>query len=169
MALRMTFGGTPCPSMWGYISDTLANIANSIIHNEFWDPSDLHVDISKSLADPLPLPVDIKFHPAQQLADHLPTNDIGKVDIYIDDSIGIALDIDDNPRRVSYAIPLVIHSIARAEDPLDPIPRKDIISLKKLLAEGHMEETKCILGWIINTRSLSISLPPKFGCQAFLL
>ncbi len=159
MALRLTFGGTPCPSMWGFISDTLADISNTLIHNEFWDPSSLFDDLSTSLGEPIPLPDTIPFHPAKRFAIDLPINDIGKVDIYIDDSIGIALDANDNSRRVSYSIPLAIHWISRAADSLDPIPRKDIISLKKLLAEGRMEEMKSVLGWEINTRSLSISLP----------
>jgi hypothetical protein len=38
----------------------------------------------------------------------IPTNNIGKVDIYIDDTIGIAVDINNNLRRVSN--PLVIHA-----------------------------------------------------------
>jgi hypothetical protein len=37
--------------------------------------------------------------------------------------------------------------------------------IKKNTAEGQLEEMKLILGWIINTRSLSISLPKdKFQC-----
>jgi len=40
MALRrMTFGRTPCLSLWGYISDTLADICNKLIHNPHWDRS----------------------------------------------------------------------------------------------------------------------------------
>jgi hypothetical protein len=69
------------------------------------------------------------------------------------------LDQNDNLIGVSHAIPLALSAISRAPNPLDPIPRKDIISWKKLLAEGTMEESKCILGWIVNTISLSISFP----------
>jgi hypothetical protein len=159
MALRMMFGGSPCPSMWGYISDTIADIGNTIIHNYNWNPHDLHDPLSRTLDDPTPLPENIAFHPAKSLAVDIPINDIGKVNIYMDDSIGIALDDKDNTTRVSYTIPLAIHTLAREENSLDPIPRKDIISLKKLLAEGQMEESKTILGWLINTRTLSISLP----------
>jgi len=32
--------------------------------------------------------------------------------------------------------------------------------LKKFRAEGRMEEIKKILGWIVNTRSLTIALTP---------
>jgi hypothetical protein len=62
---------------------------------------------------------------------------------------------------VAQAIPLAIHSIARPVIPSDPIPRKDIISIKKYRAEGRLGETKIILGWSINTRSLTISLPTE--------
>jgi hypothetical protein len=37
MALRMTFGGSPCPSMWGYISETLADICNTLIQCKCWE------------------------------------------------------------------------------------------------------------------------------------
>jgi hypothetical protein len=110
MALQMMFGGSPCPSMWGFISDIIADICNSIIHNSHWNHNMLFHEISTTIEDPLPLSNDIPFHPGRPLAVDIPPNDIGKVDIYIDDSIGVALDISDNPRRVNYAILLVIHA-----------------------------------------------------------
>ncbi len=55
-------------------------------------------------------------------------------------------DIDDNVSRVNKSIPLAIHSLAHPLDASDALPCKDIISLKKLSAEGQMEETKVILG-----------------------
>lgn len=155
----MTFGGTPCPSMWGYISDTIVDVSKNIIHNEFWDPSLLHDELSASLEAPLSLPDTIPFHPAQKLSVDLLTNNIGKVDAYTDDSVGIALDSQDNARQVSDSIPLAIHSMSRAKNPLGHIPWNDVISLKKLLAEGFIEESKFVLDWEQNTRSISISLP----------
>jgi hypothetical protein len=111
MALRMTFGGTPCPSLWGYISDTIADVSNALIHNAFWDHSSLFDEISVSLDAPRLMDDDVPFHPAKPLAVNIATNDVGKVDIYIDDSIGVALDLDNNPRRMSRAIPLAIRTI----------------------------------------------------------
>lgn len=159
IALRMTFGGAPCPSMWGYISDTLADISNSLIGNAHWDHEKLFDPLSNTLQDPLSLPASIPFHQAKPLSVDIPENDHGKVDIYIDDSIGIAPDIRDSVIQVSKSIPLTIHSIARPLNLSDSLPRKDIISLKKFSAEGRMEETKIILGWLVNTRTLTISLP----------
>jgi hypothetical protein len=155
----MTFGGAPCPSLWGYISETMADISNVLIKNKYWDPNIVFDPISKSIPPPLSLPEDIPFHSAKELAVPLPVDDEGKTDVYLDDTIGIAPDIENHVTRVSYAIPLAIHTLARPTNDNDIIPRKDIISIKKLMAEGQMSETKIVLGWLINTRTLSISLP----------
>ncbi len=66
-----------------------------------------------------------------QLLIKVPENDLGKVDIYIDDSVGIIPDINDNATRMDHTIPLIIHALARPLDESDQLPRKDIISLKK--------------------------------------
>lgn len=108
----MTFGGAPCPSMWGYISDTLADLSNSLIHNPYWNHKELFDPLSNDLEDPSSLPADLPFHQAKSLSVQIPINDCRKVDIYIDDTIGIALDVDDNVSRVSRSIPLAIHSLA---------------------------------------------------------
>jgi hypothetical protein len=158
MALCMTFGGSPCPSLWGYISDTLADSCNALIHNIHWDHNTLLDPLSELLDPPKALPDSLPFHQACPMSVRIPVNDLGKVDIYLDDTIGIALDTNDNALRVSQAIPLIIHSLARPLDTSNKIPRKGIISLKKFAAEGQMEETKLVLGWFLYTRSLIISL-----------
>lgn len=112
MALRMTFRGAPCPSLWGIISDTIADTCNSLIHNPCWDHSLLYDHLSMTIDLPNLLPESIDFAPAQELAVDIPTNDVGKVDMYIDDTIGIALDLADNVTRVQNAVPLVIKAFA---------------------------------------------------------
>jgi hypothetical protein len=62
---------------------------------------------------------------------------------------------------MSRVIPLAICTLARSLDTTDIIPRKDIISTKKYQVKGRMEEQKTVLGWILNTISLRISLPPN--------
>jgi len=44
-------------------------------------------------------------------------------------------------------------------DSTDQIPRAGIIPLKRFQAEGIQTVTKIVLGWLINTKSLQISLP----------
>jgi hypothetical protein len=121
MALRMTFGGSPCP-------------------------------LSDSIPPPIYLPEDLFFKSAKDLSVNIPPNDVGKVDVYIDYNIVIIPDIGDNHLRA-------IRAISRPVDTSDDLPRVDIISDKKLKAEGTFEEIKTVLGWVINTRSLLISLP----------
>jgi hypothetical protein len=155
----MTLGGSPCPSLWGIKSETMVNICNSLIHNEFGDPRSLFDPMSLTLPSPSSLPDDVPFHQARELAVQIPIDNEGKADIYLNNILGVAPDIKNNIMRVSYAIPLAIHTLARPVNTNDTIPHKDIISIKKLLAEGPIEETKTILGWFVNTRLLSIHLP----------
>ncbi len=155
----MTFGGSPCPSMWGYISDTIIDVCNTIITNKHWDHNKIFDPISNKLTTIYSIPDDVPFHQAKSLSIALPPNDIGIADIYLDDSIGVALDINSNAQRINRAIPLAINTFARPINPTDPIPRQPLISEKKLMAEGNMEECKTILGWFLNTRTLTISLP----------
>jgi hypothetical protein len=158
MALWMTFVGSPFPSLWGYILETMADISNVLIKNKSWDPNKVFDPLSTTLPPPSSLPEDIPFHPARELAVPLPIDDEGKTNVYLDNAIGIAPDLKDIVTQVSHAIPLAIHTLARPTNGNDTIPRKDIISIKKLLAERQVAETKIVLGWLINTRTLSISL-----------
>jgi len=159
VALRMTFGGAPCPNLWGVISETIADIGNTILHSSLWDHNSLFDPLSSQIELPSPLPDEIQFALAKELAVSLPENPAGYIDVYIDDNIGVTLDLGDNAIHLCRAIPLAIRTIARPLVDSDVIPRKDIISLKKFEAKGRLEEVKKILDWIINTRSLSISLP----------
>jgi hypothetical protein len=112
MALCLTFGGSPCPNLWNCISETGTDIANMLIQNQFWDHKSIYDNLSTTIQDPESLPDDIAFAQTKELAVNIPTNDIGKADIYIDDTIGVALDKNDNVKRVSAAIPLAIHILS---------------------------------------------------------
>jgi hypothetical protein len=56
---------------------------------------------------------------------------------------------------------LAIHTLCRPLDPNEPIYREDCLSLEKLAEEGVMSEQLVILGWQVNTRSLTLALPNK--------
>jgi hypothetical protein len=59
------------------------------------------------------------------------------------------------------AIPLAIHIVGRPHDPngQESFPRDDILAVPKFLAEAKPSEKKVILGWIVDTRKLSVALP----------
>lgn len=57
------------------------------------------------------------------------------------------------------AVPLVIHAVGRANTTSEPVPRQDLLSIKKLKAEGTPSETMTVLGWVLDARNFAISLP----------
>jgi hypothetical protein len=56
---------------------------------------------------------------------------------------------------------LVVHIVCCPLDPSEPIAHGDCLSLSKLADEGTLSEDLIILGWQINARKLTISLPEK--------
>ena len=84
-ALRLTFGGNTCPGEWGCISKTVADLATDILHCNEWDPSEIHSPLQHIMPEPKPLPPHILLAPAMSPIVTLPSEDHGKVNVYIDD------------------------------------------------------------------------------------
>jgi hypothetical protein len=61
--------------------------------------------------------------------------------------------------RNSAAVPLAIDIMARPYNPNNNPRREHMLALSKLEAEGGLRESQVILGWLINTRTLTIQLP----------
>ena len=51
--------------------------------------------------------------------------------------------------------------LGRPADANEPMPRDDLVAINKLLSEGSFSERKEVLGWIINTREFTTSLPDE--------
>ena len=77
----------------------MIDVYNSLIINKFWDHEKLF-----NLISGIRVPDATPFHTEKELSVKLPQNNIGLVDIYIDDSIGVAPDIASNPTRVNRGI-----------------------------------------------------------------
>ncbi len=157
VSLRLTFGGAPCPNELCIISEICADLGNDILRSPSWNPRMLHSlhtitlpledkteDISPSI-EGLPLDVDI-----------LPDT-YGKIEMYIDDRIPVIPDIGDNRIRGTNTMALAVYTFCRPFSPNEPIPRDDCLSLSKLAEIGTLSEVASVLGWKINTRSLSVS------------
>ena len=50
--LRAIFGGAPCPSEWGIISETTTDLANHILNHPDWDPYDLNSPNQHLISEP---------------------------------------------------------------------------------------------------------------------
>ena len=157
--LRAVFGGTPCPAEWSVISETVTDLANMLLNHPDWDPSTLHSPLQHKIDGPSRLQQDVPFAPAHPMMVPIPLSPVGCTDVYIDDTITVSLDGDDNNKRAEAAVPLAIHIVGRPVAKTEPIKRQDLLSLPKLEAEGRLEEIKNVLGWDIDTRRFTISLP----------
>jgi hypothetical protein len=112
ISFRLTFGGTPCPNLWETFGQPTCNLANELIQNSQWDHSTLFDPLSLQLLVPKRLPPDTPFVQALPLAINIPSNNYGKGDIYVDDSIFVCPDLHNNIERVAKTVPLTINSLA---------------------------------------------------------
>jgi hypothetical protein len=69
------------------------------------------------------------------------------------------VDIDDNALRLKKAPLLAVGSAAREVAEIEPLPRDDIKARQKLIAEAGLTEIKTFLGWLLDFRWMTISLP----------
>jgi len=160
-SLRLTFGGSPCPTEFCPFSELCADLANDLIHCKDWDPKVLASPNASKISEPIFLDDSEDFTPAKDLDIALVPDDSGKIDIFIDDGLVITPDLGNNRHRAIQALLLSIHTLCRPLDKSEPIFREDCLSLGKLEEEGRLSEQFTLLGWNINTRALTIALPPK--------
>ena len=87
---------------------------------------------------------------------------LGGTDGYIDDGASAVLDAPWNWRMVQRAAQAVVMALFLIFRPLsnllEPLPRPDPASIRKMLAEGGLREIITFLGWFINTRLFTIAL-----------
>ncbi len=160
LALRLTFGGKPGPSEWCTISEPICDLANEILNCEEWDPSTLHSPHQHRIPTASTMDPSIPFAKARPMMVNVPLEPHGKCDQYIDDTATVGIDHDEESRkRLEAAMMLATFIVARevAED--EGVIRDDIMSFEKMQAEGGLEETIMLLGWILDTRRLLVSLP----------
>jgi hypothetical protein len=163
-ALRLTFGGRPAPPDFSCISDTASDIANDLVVDPSWDPTTLCSPHQPKMP-PVPPnhhPPSELPHPGQPLLFDFPVEESerdAKFDNYIDDELGAAADIDDAILRLAAAGPLALHVLGRPLSDDESILRDDVLSLKKFFAEALPEESKIMLGWLIDAWNLTVALP----------
>jgi hypothetical protein len=158
VALRMTFGGAPNPSQWSDVSELACDLANDLVRHPGWDPlvhSSPHQHLIHNKLERQPS--DVPFAPAKPLFVHVPCDERPKADNFIDDQFLAFLET--SAARGSAILPFIIHLLSRPLATNESISRDDLLSLKKFMAEATPDEQKIVLGWLIDTRRLTIALP----------
>ena len=162
VALRLTFGGAPCPSHWSDLSEIACDTCNKLARCPAWNPRQ-HPQLRSPHQDrfvgpPRFLPPNIPCAPAQPTIVDVLSDDSPFTECYLDDLFTCFLD---NPltlwQGASITL-LVLHLLGRPLAAHEPLPRDDLLSFEKTLAEGTPSETKTILGWELDTRSLLLRL-----------
>ena len=160
---RLPFGSSPAPDKFCTVSETVFDLGGDLLACEEWDPLDLPSPYADVLPDPKRLDDEVPFGEAEEADVALDEPCIGGVDGYIDDGITVALDtpatvglIARARQAVAMAMFLVFRPLAKT---LEAIARPDILSLRKMHAEGGLHELVTFLGWLIDTRRLTIALP----------
>jgi hypothetical protein len=160
IALRLTFGGSPNPPTWCLFSELVTDLANEISLCKEWDHETLRSPAQPETPVPITEPADVPIAPAQRMAVHIPVGSTARTDGFIDDLITVALDTERNNAREAHVVPLAIHVTSRPHAGDDePITRRSILAQAKLLAEGSPAEIQLVLGWLLDTRRLLLSLP----------
>ena len=153
------FGGKPNSSKWSCQSKSTMDFINDILSCKEWDANKSKSPIKDMIPKPLVLPSKILHATAKTTIVNIPAEDQGKFVVYIDDTVAIGPDLPENRPRLAATIPLAIHLLSRPIILKEYVLRKPPISIIKLRAEGRLEETKTLLGWLYDTRRLRISLP----------
>ena len=126
IALRLIFGGAPGPYEWGVISESICDLAMRILQDDNWDPATLHGSDPKLVPTVEFLDDSIPFGEGRQLIVDVLVNPTGVTDVYIDDTMGLTVDLEgtNNIMRLERALILEIYTAARPKHASEPIPRE---------------------------------------------
>jgi hypothetical protein len=160
MSLHLMFGGTPRLFEWESFLETICDLINQIIQKDEWQPKQLFGKNQFLVPPPVFLDNSIPFKPGLELIVNIPVNPRGTTDVYIDDCISLAVDIEgtENLERCDCAPLLAFAMCSRPLDSNEPIPRETMEGRNKLHSEALLKEQKTILGWFIDFRQLLIQL-----------
>jgi hypothetical protein len=93
MMLWLSFGGKPCPFEWGVISETICDLANAILLSKDWDPKELFAPNQHLVPERELLDNDVPFAEGAELIVDIPIDPHGIPDVYINDIIGLTVNI----------------------------------------------------------------------------
>ena len=159
LCLRLTFGSTPGPSLFSVISESLTDLVNVILRCQDWDPSQLASPLQELYPPVKTLDDKISFTRAKSLSVTVPEDCLAKADVFLDDIVEAGLDTPKTRPRLQGAVALAVDTMSRKVQENEPLPRTALINKRKLAAEGRLDERKIVLGWMLDTRRLTISLP----------
>ena len=104
------------------MSETACDLANDLLQCPEWDPSELYNPVQSQLPPPKFEDDDVPFAPGLELAVDLPVNNLGFVDVFIDDTITATPDIGNNVDQGEGAALLAMHVVGQPCDDNEVLP-----------------------------------------------
>ena len=150
--LRLIFGAAANPTVFCGLSEMVCDLSNEITLVKEWDPDTLFSPIQPVVPPTKYLDPSIPIASTKALAVEVPTTPLGRGDCFLDDIIKVCLDCPDIIKRNDASAPLAIYVSMRPLSSDEPVPRKETLSLIKLLLEGTLSKAMIVLGWLIDTR-----------------
>lgn len=138
------------------MSDIVCDVTNDLLLCKNWNESKVYSKLSNFVPPDEEMDEDISFASAESLAVPVPTKDKGSFDVFIDDFIGITVDIGQNKERLKLAPGTVIHAVSNISYDDLGVKRDLFIARDKCEAEGAIAEERICLGWNLNTRELLV-------------
>eukprot|EP00957_Ditylum_brightwellii_P209615 15362475-Ditylum_brightwellii.AAC.3 len=163
----LPFGSAPVPSEFCLVSESAFDLANNLSQNPFWDPEELNYPLKGLIPEKDDIRSDLLFAETLPLDMDMPTQPDTKVDGYIE--YAHTTSINDEPifERVKEAFPLALGVIFRKLIKDEPITREEILQKMKMKMKmkggGMPSKLKIFLGWLIDSRLFSVSLPEYKG------
>ena len=137
----------------------LCDLSNEICLIKDWDPMKLRSRLQLTTPTPIYENSSVPFAEAKELAVEVPTTSMGRGDCFIDDIVWVYLARKEIIEKNTAAALLALHVFMRPMAKDEPHPRKETLSLEKLMAEGIPNELMEVLGWLIDTHRLLLRLP----------
>jgi hypothetical protein len=169
--LALPMGWTQSPPAFSAVTETIADVANARLrHRTTSSPHRLDaLADTTSTADP----TTTFDHPPShtKLVTAVPVHNpplayhkrpLQIVDVFVDDFIGAAQGSRRRLQHIRRILMQAIDDVFRPLDASDPIERTEPISVKKLLnGDASWSTCKKVLGWIIDSVAMTITLPPR--------
>ena len=163
VSLRQTFGASSGPTMFGEVSEPITDLACAICRCTDWKPDTVTPIHSTLIAAPITFAADIPFAAARDMLVDPGMDKHGTTEVYLDDILG-AFPFTSLAwvKRCALAPLLALEIFSRpVVSDGETLPRDDMLAIDKAMAEATPSETNTTLGWVIDTRRLTIGLPEK--------
>ena len=159
ISIKITFGGTRGPVDFCKFSDIICDTINDLLDYDSWNESKVCSDFVKFIPPEEKLDKNIPFGKALGLKVKVPVEKKETFDVYIDDFIGVTVDINNNKPRLEKDPFPVIHVISHTLENDTFLSREKLIKKDICKVEGDLSKTRIYLGWLLDTRKLYIQLP----------